>query len=243
MSGHSKWAKVHRQKTATDAKRGAIFTKLGNLITVATKEGGNDIENNFKLRLVVEKARAANMPKDNIERAIKRGAGLGDGKNVLEEITYEIFGPQGSAFIVETITDNKNRTISDLKSTLSKNNGQLGGPNSVIWQFDRLGIILIDIDQLANKNLDDLELSLIDTGAQDIIKSADGWEVITDMDQLQTVEKNIKNLGININESSLGYKPKDGLTITDSVIKEKIEKLYNALDDLDDINNIYSNVN
>jgi len=142
MSGHSKWAKVHRQKTITDAKKGAVFTKLGNLITVAAKEGGEDIETNFKLRLAVEKARQANMPKDNIDRAIKKGAGLSTGKTALAEITYEAFGPSGSVFVIEAITDNKNRTVADLKAVLNKNGGQLGGPNSTLWQFERKGLIL-----------------------------------------------------------------------------------------------------
>ncbi len=243
MSGHSKWAKVHRQKTVADAKRGAVFTKFGNLITLAAKEGGKDIENNFKLRLAVEKARAANMPKDNIDRAIKRGVGSGDGKNILEEITYEIFGPNSSIFILETITDNKNRTVSDLKTILGKNNGQLGAPNSVLWQFERRGIILIDKDQLLNKNLDDLELALIDAGVEDIKKSDEGWEIITAHDKLQEVEKNIKNLNINIGESSLGFKSKDDLNISDQKTQEKIEKLYSALEDMDDVNNIYTNAN
>lgn len=241
MSGHSKWAKVHRQKTVTDAKKGAIFTKLGNLITIAAKEGSSDIENNFKLRLAVEKARQANMPKDNIERAIKRGAGSGDGKNTLEEITYEIFGPGGSLFIVEAITDNKNRTVSDLKTILGKNGGQLGGPNSVLWQFKRSGLILIDQNQLTNKNLDDLELNLIDAGADDINKSEDGWEIITAPDKLQAVESNLKKINIDIKESSLGFKPKDVLNVTDQILQEKIEKLYGALEEIDDINNIYTN--
>ena len=165
MSGHSKWAKVHRQKTITDAKKGAVFTKLGNLITVAAKEGGEDIETNFKLRLAVEKARQANMPKDNIDRAIKKGAGLSTGKTALAEITYEAFGPSGSVFVIEAITDNKNRTVADLKAVLNKNGGQLGGPNSTLWQFERKGLILIDKNQLKNKNTDDLELDLIEAGA------------------------------------------------------------------------------
>ncbi|NCN07792.1 YebC/PmpR family DNA-binding transcriptional regulator [Candidatus Falkowbacteria bacterium] len=243
MSGHSKWAKVHRQKSVADSKKGAVFTKLGNLITIAAKEGGGDTENNFKLRLAVEKARAANMPKDNIERAIKRGAGTGDGKNVLEEITYEVFGPNNSLFIIETITDNKNRTVSDLKTVLSKNNGQLGGPNSVIWQFERKGIILIDNSQIFNINTEDLELNLIDAGAEDIKKSDDGLEIITASDKLQEVEKNIKKLNIEINESLLGFKPKDELNIIDQDAQDKIEKLYNTIDDLDDVNNIYTNAN
>lgn len=241
MSGHSKWAKTHRKKEATDAKRGAIFTKMGNLITIAAKEGGSDMESNFKLRLAVEKAKSNNMPKDNIERAIKRGTG-GNGEGViLEEITYEGFGPGGSTFVIETITDNKNRTVSDVKSALTKNGGQLGGPNSVLWQFERKGYISIDNSQLEGKDPDELELNLIDAGAQDITKDEDSLEVYTAPDALQKVEENIKKLGIEIQESSLSYRAKDETKIDDQSIKEKIEKLYSALDDIEDVNNIYIN--
>ena len=243
MSGHSKWAKVHRQKTITDAKKGAVFTKLGNLITVAAKEGGEDIETNFKLRLAVEKARQANMPKDNIDRAIKKGAGLSTGKTALAEITYEAFGPSGSVFVIEAITDNKNRTVADLKAVLIKNGGQLGGPNSTLWQFERKGLILIDKNQLKNKNTDDLELDLIEAGAENINQDENSWEITTAANHWPTMEKNIKQLNINIKESSLGYKPKDYLDIKEEETKEKIDKLYTALIDIDEINNIYTNAN
>ena len=239
MSGHSKWAKTHRQKAATDAKRGAIFTKLGNLITIAASEGGgDDMDSNFKLRLAVEKARAANMPKDNIQRAIDRGTGKGNDGVSLEEATYEAFGPDNSAFIIEAVTDNKNRTISDIKIALNKNGGNLAGPNSVAWQFDRKGLITINTE---NKNKDELELGVIDAGADDISKDNENneWEVITPPDSLQVVEENIKKLDIEISDSILGYKAKDEIT-TDS--PEKIEKLFDALDDIDDVTNIYTNV-
>ena len=244
MSGHSKWAKTHRQKAVTDAKRGAIFTKLGNLITIAVKEGkSGDLESNFKLRLVVEKARAANMPKDNIDRAIKRGTGAGGEGATLEENVYEVFGPAGSTFIIETVTDNKNRTIADLKSVLNKNGGQLGGLNTVLWQYNRLGLIFIDRDKLAGKNLDELELALIDAGADDLIKGDDEWEVITASDRLPEVEKNIKKLNLEIRESVIGYKAKTELNIENQEDQEKIAKLYGVLEDLDDVSNIYTNAN
>ena len=131
MSGHSKWATTHRQKEAADAKKGAIFTKLANLITIAARESGGDTESNFKLRLAVDKARAANMPKDNVERAIKKGTGEGSGSSNFEQLTYEIFGPDGTAFIVEAVTDNRNRTIGEVKAVVNKNGGQMAGPNSV----------------------------------------------------------------------------------------------------------------
>lgn len=243
MSGHSKWAKVHRQKTATDAKKGAVFTKLGNLITLAAKEGGGDLESNFKLRLAVEKAKGANMPKDNIERAIKRGGGGGGEGVVLEEITYEGFGPAGSIFVVETITDNKNRTVSEVKSAFSKNGGQLAGANSVLWQFEKKGLIFIGSEQLKNKNWEQLELDLIDAGAEDIKKNADEWKIITTPDRWPVAEKNIKALNIGIGESLLGYQAKKEIIITDKIILEKINKLDSALKELDDVSNIYTNLN
>jgi YebC/PmpR family DNA-binding regulatory protein len=242
MSGHSKWAKTHRQKEATDAKRGAIFTKMGNLITIAAKEGGGgDLESNFKLRLAIEKAKSVNMPKDNIDRAVKRGTGEGGEGVILEEATYEAFGPASSTFIIETITDNKNRTISDVKIAVNKNGGQMGGANSVSWQFERKGLIIIDNEQIKNKDADELELELIDAGAEDIFHEEEDVEIITVSDQLQVVSEKIKNLGLEIKESSLIYKAKEGLNIEDENIKEKIGKLYSAIDDVDDVTNIYTN--
>jgi len=243
MSGHIKWAKTHRQKEATDAKKGAIFTKMGHLITIAAKEGGNDLESNFKLRLAIEKARSANMPKDNIERAIKRGTGEGNEGVVLEEATYEAFGPAGSTFIIETITDNKNRTICDVKVAINKNGGQVGGANSVAWQFERKGLIIIDKEQIKNKDKEELELELIDAGADDISYEDDDLIIITAPDQLQVVSENIKNLEIEIKESSLIYKAKEELKIEDETIKEKIGRLYEAIEDVDDVTNIYTNAN
>jgi len=239
MSGHSKWAKTHRKKEVADAKRGAIFTKFGNAITLAAKQGGSDLDSNFSLRLIVEKARAANMPKDNIDKAIKRGTGEGGNGAVLEEATYEAFGPRGTTFIIETITDNKNRTITDVKIAVSKNGGQMGGANSVAWMFERKGSITIDPQ---NKNQDELELSVIDAGAEDIDKHAeDEWEIFTAADQLQNVITHLKDSGIAISESSLTYRAKEEIPITDEGTKERIERIYSALDDLDDVNNIYTN--
>jgi len=216
---------------------------MGHLITIAAKEGGNDLESNFKLRLAIEKARSANMPKDNIERAIKRGTGEGNEGVVLEEATYEAFGPAGSTFIIETITDNKNRTICDVKVAINKNGGQIGGANSVAWQFERKGLIIIDKEQIKNKDKEELELELIDAGADDISYEDDDLIIITAPDQLQVVSENIKNLEIEIKESSLIYKAKEELKIEDETIKEKIGKLYEAIEDVDDVTNIYTNAN
>lgn len=238
MSGHSKWATSHRKKEIADSKRGAVFTKIAALITVATREGGEDINSNFKLRLAVDKARAANMPKDNIERAIKKGAGSGKDGNNFEEVMYEIIGPLGIGFIAEAVTDNKNRTVGDLKAVLNKYGGQLGSPNSVAWNFRRCGLITI-----TNNLTDDTELQLIDLGVQDIEKSDDNWQVITAPAELMQIAEKIKNLGFNISETTLAFLPNKETTITGQENQEKVEKFYNLIDDLTDITNIYTNAN
>ncbi len=240
MSGHSKWATTHRKKEAIDAKKGAVFTKLANLISLAAK-GGDDLENNFQLRLAVEKARAANMPKDNIERAIKRGGGDLTGANALEEVAYEIIGPAGSVFIAEAITDNKNRLVANLKAVLNKNTGRLGSSNGVLRLFNRKGIITISLEPPNDKISDELELKIIDAGAEDIEKNNGEWEIYTQTENRQKVEQNLKALGLNIKESGLTYIAKNDLKINHPETREKIEKLYLALDELDDINNIYTN--
>ena len=239
MSGHSKWATTHRQKSAADAKKGAVFTKIANLLTVAAREGGGDLESNFKLRLAFDKARAANMPKDNIQRAIDKGTGNSkDGAN-FEEAVYEVVGPAGSGFIVEAITDNKNRTVADLKAILNKNGGQLGSANSVAWMFERKGQIIINAAGLD----DDKELEIIDSGADDIDKGGDEWIVYTAVEQLNAVSKALKEKGIEIKEAGLVYSAKDQLEINNPEDQEKIERLYNLIDDMDDVSNVYTNAN
>lgn len=243
MSGHSKWAKIHRQKSTADAKRGATFTKLGNAITVATRQGGDDPETNFKLRLTIEKAKAANMPKDNIDRAIKRGTGAGQDANQLESVNYEIFGPNGSVFIAETITDNKNRTIAEIKSILNKNQSQLGEPNSVLWMFELKGMVLIIINSNSHSHeTETLELSLIDAGAEEIIKKDQTWKILTPPNNLPALIENLNKLNLEIEESGLIYWPKNKITISDPTEQEKIKRLLAALEENDDINNVYTNV-
>lgn len=238
MSGHSKWATNFRAKSAQDAKRGAIFTKIANLITVAAREGGADQDSNFKLRLAVEKGKEANMPKDNIQRAIDKGAGTGKDGAHFEEVTYEIISPAGIGLIVEAVTDNKNRTVADLKAILNKHGAQLGSTNSVAWNFNRKGVIILD----ANNLNDESELSIIDAGADDIIKDED-WQVITPADSLMTVAENLKKQNFKVKEASLAYLPKEEITLTKAEDQEKFEKLYDLIDNLDDITNIYTNAN
>ncbi|MFA5124818.1 MAG: YebC/PmpR family DNA-binding transcriptional regulator [Patescibacteria group bacterium] len=239
MSGHSKWAKTHRQKSVTDAKKGATFTKIANLITIAARESGGDPETNFKLRLAIDKAREANMPKDNIERAITKGTGANkDGVN-FEEIIYEVVGPAGVGFIIEAITDNKNRTVADLKSVLNKNGGQLGSSGSVSWNFKRLGSLLIASTDLSEEQ----ELELIEAGAEDIkrMPATAEAEITTSVESLSQVTNKAKGLGLAIKETSIVYQPKDEINITNETDREKIERLYNTIDDLDDITNVYTN--
>ncbi|MFA6526247.1 MAG: YebC/PmpR family DNA-binding transcriptional regulator [Candidatus Buchananbacteria bacterium] len=236
MSGHSKWATSHKKKEVADAKKGAIFTKLAALITVSAREGGDDLDANFKLRLAVDKAREANMPKDNIDRAIKKGTGAGkDGAN-FEEITYEIIGPMGIGYIAEAVTDNKNRTVGELKAVVNKNGAQLGSTNSVAWNFRRRGIISI-----VGNLTDETELQLIDLGAEDIEKNDDSWQVITSPTELMTIAEKIKDLGLKVEDASLAYLSNEEVKITNPEDQEKIERLYNLIDDLDDITNVYTN--
>ncbi len=237
MSGHSKWATTHRQKSAQDAKRGATFTKIANLITLASKEAGGDPEINFKLRLAIDKAKAVNMPKDNIERAINRGTGNNKDGAIFEEITYEVIGPDATHFILEAVTDNKNRTVADLKSILNRNNAQLGATNSVAWNFKRCGLII-----LKNLNFnDELELELIDLGVEDIGQEENLWQLITPPEKLMAITESLKNKNIEVEEAFLAYLPNEEKIIESEEEKEKISKFYDALENLDDISNIYTN--
>lgn len=236
MSGHSKWAQVKRQKSVSDAARSATFTKIANLITVAARSGGADSEMNFKLRLAIEKAKGVNMPKENIERAIKRGTGELEGIQITERV-YEAFGPGGIALVIEATTDNPNRTTAELKHTLSKSGGSLAGPNSTIWKFDRKGVI-----RLKNITLsDDMELSLIEAGAEDLKKEDEILMVFTKPEEFQATKINIEKLGFQIEEAQMELIPKETVTISDTHIQEQVERLFNTLDEMDDVTEIYTN--
>jgi YebC/PmpR family DNA-binding regulatory protein len=240
MSGHSKWATTHRQKSAADAKRGSTFTRLAHAITVAAREKGVDIEANSQLRIAVEKARAANMPKDNIERAIKRGSGVGSDGNVLEELLYEVLGPFGSAFILEILTDSRNRTASTVKSILNKYNAQLAGQNSVSWMFNRQTHITFIPPK--TDDLDTIELELIEVGVEDIIKQPDYWTLIITPGTTDVIRTKSEELGAKIDEITTGYFPKEPIQITDPEVEEKLSNLHQALEEVDEVSNIYNNV-
>src|SRR3989344_7321992 len=233
MSGNSKWAQIHRQKGAADTKRGALFTKLGNSITIAAKAGGGDVESNFRLRLVIDQARAANMPKDNIERAIKRGTGELAGEKI-EAVTYEGFGPGGTAFIIECLTSNRNRSSATIKHVLTKYGGSLGGPNSVSWLFEQKGIIRV-------KKLDEnLELELIDVGARDIVREPDNVAIYTAPNDLKKVKDFLEKQGVASEYAEVEFVAKEKKAVAENQ-KEKIQKFSEELDDSEDVNNYYTN--
>jgi len=236
MSGHSKWSKIKHKKGAADAKRGAIFTKLGNAITIAAKQGGGDPDMNFSLRLAMEKAKQGNMPKDNIERAVKRGTGKGEGAS-LEEATYEGFGPSKIPIIVQCLTDNKNRTVSEIKGILEKNGGAMAGQGSVMWQFSKMGVLSVSSEQLSG---DDLELQLIDAGAEDI-EMNDEVLVYTKPEELQKVKQDIEKMNLEIESADIEFVAKEKKEIDDEQ-GEKVQKLFNALDENDDVSNYYTNL-
>lgn len=244
MSGHSHAKTVKKVKDANDAKRGKIFSKMARVISIAANEGNNP-ETNSKLKSVMEEAKKFGVPKENIERAIQKGAGELGGE-ALEEVLYEILGPSGVSIILEGITDNKNRTLLEIKQILQKNNFKLADEGSVKWAFEHKGIAVIAVqDQTEDKSKDDIELALIDAGAEDvrIYKDTEGdiIEIITSIDGLEKTKEAIEKNGIKIESSTLGWLAKEKIELSDKD-KEKCEKLFEELDDNDAIQEIYSNL-
>lgn len=237
MSGHSKWATTKRQKAVTDAKRGAVFTRLGNAIAIASR-GGADPEMNFALRLAVDKARAANMPLANVQRAIDRGSGKLGGA-AIEEVTYEGYGPAGAAIIVECATDNKNRTYPEVRLAFSKNGGTMAEPGSVAFQFARKGVIRANF---VEGDSDAALLQAIDAGAEDAdILEANELIVYTDPKSLAAVRDDLQARGFAIEEAELTFVPHTLLEITDPDTARKLTNLMNALEGLDDVTNVHAN--
>lgn len=235
MSGHSKWATTKRQKGITDAKRGAAFTRLANVITIAAREGG-DPNFNFKLKLAVALGKEADMPKENIERAIKKGTGELEGVKI-EEITYEAFGPGGVALIIETVTDSRNRTVAELKNMLTNHGGSLGNSGSVAWMFEKRGIVRIHAEAS-----DELEMKLIEMGAEDIAKEEEGIVVYTKVENLKKMRDDLEKAKIAIDSAEVGYVPKEKVKIEgDTSLCRQINALFEALDEDGDINNYYDN--
>lgn len=236
MSGHSKWANIKNQKAATDAKRGKSFSKLISLITAAAK-GGPDLESNPKLRMLVDKAKAANMPQDNIERAIKRGSGAGSEGVEMDETVYEAYGPGGSAVLIKTITDNKNRALGSVKQMLNKYNAKLASPGSVLYLFKEKGYAVVSLS-LWN---DDLELKAIENGADDIIKDEESVTLYTAPEKLSNLISTIKN-DIPIIESNIAYVADTKIDMDSESDYKSFTDFIEALEDNDDIAEVFHNV-
>lgn len=236
MSGHSKWSTIKRKKAAIDAKRGKIFTKLLKEITVAAKEKGGDPDANPRLRLAINTAKSNNMPMDNINRAIKKGTGELEGVNY-EEINYEAYGPHGVAVIVECLTDNKNRTVADLRHLISKNAGNMGESGSVAWMFERKGVISIKKNLI---NEDDLMELILEAGADDLKSDEEFFEVVSSIENFETVRKTLEGKGIEMDDASLQYLAKDMIT-KEGKEAEDVIKFVEAIEDNDDVQNVYSN--
>lgn len=223
-----------------DKKRSNIFTKMAKNITVAARDGGGDPETNFKLRIAIDQAKSVSMPKDNIERAVKKGTGELKGE-AIEEAIYEAFGPDSTFFVIEALTDNKNRTVAELRHLLSKNGGSLGGQNSVMWQFERKGVIRIENYKSKIKSKDDFELKIIDLGAEDIQEEDGDLVIYAKIDNFQKVREGLEADEISPDYSELEYIPKEYKKMENEAEKNKIQNLFDALDDNDDVNNFYTN--
>jgi len=235
MSGHSKWITIKHKKALVDAKRGNMFTKMAMLITVAVKKGGGvgDVNNNFSLRLAVEKAKMVNMPKENITRAIEKGLGKGEAGEI-EEILLEGYGPGGVALVIETMSDNHNRTVAEIKNILEKQEGSLGEPGSVLFQFERVGRV-----GYTGKLSEEQSLELIDLGVKEFEEDQEGGEMDTGIDEIKEVMKYLSDQGLAEVAGEVVYKPKTINKLADS---EKVRKLLELLLEHDDVQEVYTNV-
>lgn len=237
MSGHSKWSTIKRKKGATDAKRGQLFTKLAREITVAARTGLPDPDANARLRIAVQKARAQSMPKDNIDRAIQRAVG-GEGAEQYEEIYYEGYGPGGTAIMILTMTDNRNRTVGELRAVLTRAGGTLGENGSVSWMFDQTGVINVTAN---GHDPEELALVAIDAGASDVQVEDDVVEIYTEPQELHKVQEQIATQGFEVEDSELVMKPKAMLQQEPDVAVKAV-RLLEKLEDLDDVQSVYSNL-
>jgi YebC/PmpR family DNA-binding regulatory protein len=236
MAGHSKWAGIKHKKAIVDARRGKLFTKLARAITVAAKEGGGDVEGNPALALAVQKARDASMPKDNIERAIAKGTGEGADADALEAVMYEGYGPGGVAILVEALTDNRNRTGSEIRHAFNKHGGNLGEPGSVAYLFDKKGVVVVDGERYTEDDL----MPAVDAGAEDIVRDEDMFEVITEPSDLAAVRAALVDGGIEVEEAQVMQRPKT-LVPLDEDGAVKLMKLIDTLEELDDTDAVHAN--
>jgi YebC/PmpR family DNA-binding regulatory protein len=236
MSGHSKWATTKRAKAVVDAKRGAAFTKVSNIITIAARKGG-DPASNFSLRMAIDKARDVNMPKENIERAIKRGTGEGGGLEI-EEVIYEGIGPAKSQFIIKCLTDNKNRSAAVIRHLFTDAGGAFG---AVLWNFTQKGVVRIAQEEVRSKKLEELELEMIDNGAQDILDEEEGMTIYTGPGDLQKLKLYLEGKGVATEAADIEYVAKETVELAGED-KEKVEKFIEGLEENEDVSDYYTNV-
>jgi YebC/PmpR family DNA-binding regulatory protein len=238
VSGHSKWSTIKHKKGAADAKRGQLFTKLSRAIMVAAKEGGSDPATNMSLANAVEKARSYSMPKDNIDRAIAKGAGEGTDGATFETVVYEGYGPEGVAVIVEALTDNRNRTAADVRHLFSKHGGNLGATGAVAWQFERRGVVLVAADGVDE---DELFLAVADAGADDVEQDGSVFQVSSAPEQLASVREAVEAAGFSIESAELSMVPKVTVEIGDESTAKKVIRLVEGLEENDDVQDVYAN--
>jgi YebC/PmpR family DNA-binding regulatory protein len=236
MSGHSKWSTIKRKKGVADAKRGAIFTRLSREIIVAAKQGGGDPDMNFKLRLAVQRAKAANMPNDNIDRAIAKATGGADADN-LQEITFEGYGPGGTAFLVSALTDNRNRTVADVRHQFTRAGGSLGETGSVAWQFESKGSITVNVN---GQDVDEIQLAAIEAGADDVQTDGDSVEILTALPDLEGVRQQLETGGFSIDNADLAMIPTVSVPLDDKAAQQVL-RLVESLEDLEDVQRVYTN--
>jgi YebC/PmpR family DNA-binding regulatory protein len=238
VSGHSKWSSIKHKKGAADAKRGKLFSKLSRSIIVAAKEGGGDPSGNLALQNAIEKAKSYSMPKDNIDRAIAKGSGADADASAFETVIYEGFGPSGVAVIVEALTDNRNRTASDVRHTFAKNDGNLGGSGAVAWLFERRGLVLVDADGVDE---DALMLAAAEGGADDVALDGSTFTVTTDAQFLSAVREAIEAAGFTVDSAELTMIPKTTVEVADEADAKKVLRLMDQLEDNDDVQDVYAN--
>jgi YebC/PmpR family DNA-binding regulatory protein len=236
MSGHSKWANIKHTKGVADAKRGQLFTKLTREIIIAVREGGSDAEANFRLRLAIQKARDSNMPGDNIERAIKRGAGTLEGSSLVE-MTMEGYGASGTAVLVQALSDNRNRTLQEVRNIFMRKGGSLGESGCVSWLFEQKGLIRLDTSDLST---DDLALQAIDAGAEDVKVDDGSVEIYTRPDELEKVRTALKDKNLSVASSELSMVPKNMVELEEKAALQTL-KLLDKLEELDEVQHVYSN--
>lgn len=239
MAGHSKWANVKRKKAKVDAERGKIFTKLAREIMVAAREGGGDIQNNFRLRLAVQKAKEANMPNENINRAIQKGTGEQDGTNY-ESFSYEGYGPEGVALLLDIVTDNRNRTAGEIRSIFSRRGGNLGESGCVSWMFEKKGYIVIE-KKAGLPEEDDLMMLALEAGAEDFQSEKDSYHIYTSVDEFEAAKKYLEDKNIKLALAEITMVPTTTVNIKSVETAEKLMALIETLEEHDDVQNVYTN--